>query len=266
MTASSKNDWMADDHALLIEAVRAGGELAASYFGQDLENWMKRPGQPVSEADLAVDALLRDTLMSARPDYGWLSEESAESTGREEAERLWVVDPIDGTRAFLEGRPEYTVSVGLLENGRPVLGAVFNPQTGEFFEAVKGGGARCKGRTLHVGEAGNIENARILVSRGEFKNLASHDRLINCEISSISSIAYKIVLVAADRADATVSLLPKSDWDLAGADIILAEAGGMLTTADGKPMVYNQTRPRHSSVLAAGRGLSAELSAELADD
>jgi len=256
---------MADDHALLIDAVRAGGELAAGYFGQDLDNWMKRPGQPVSEADLAVDALLRDMLMSARPDYGWLSEESAESEGREKAERLWVVDPIDGTRAFLEGRPEYTVSVGLLENGQPILGAVFNPQTGEFFEAFKGGGARCKGRTIHVSETAIIENARILVSRGEFKNLASHARLINCEISSISSIAYKIVLVAADRADATVSLLPKSDWDVAAADIILAEAGGRLTTADGKPLAYNQAKPRHSSVIAAGRELSAGLSAELAD-
>lgn len=259
----SGNGAMSGDHELLIAAVREAGKLASSHFGKNPPSWMKKPGQPVSEADLAVDDLLRQRLCGARPDYGWLSEESAETPDRMDREWLWVVDPIDGTRAFLDARPEYSVSVALLRHNLPVAAAVFNPETGELFEAVRDGGAKCNGAPITVSAKEDMDNARVLVSRSEFKTLAGNRALIPCEVSSISSIAYKLALVGSGATDATVTLTAKSDWDIAAAHLIVTEAGGVMTQTDGEALVYNRPHPRHPNVLAAGPGLHAMLAAEL---
>ena len=146
--ADAASHDLATDHALLLDAVREAGALALKYFRTDVESWDKSPDNPVSEADLAVDKLLRDKLMTARPGYGWLSEETADTPDRRTKSHVWIVDPIDGTRAFLRGTPQFAVSAALVVDEHPVSGAVFNPAQGEMFEAKKGGGARLNGAPI----------------------------------------------------------------------------------------------------------------------
>jgi myo-inositol-1(or 4)-monophosphatase len=251
--------WVADDHALLCRAVREAGRIASRFFYGGTKGWDKRPGHPVSKADLAVDAYLKETLLSARPDYGWLSEESGESKNRLAAERIWVVDPIDGTRGFLMHRPEYAVSVALVAGECPVAGALFNPETDEFFEATAGGGARCNGAVLKVADTSALSAMKVVVSRRERRRLLKLPELCEGEVRGISSIAYKIALVATGRADVVVSFKPKSDWDLAAAHLLVTEAGGRITGMDGSPIRFNRPHPRHDDLLAANPALHALL-------
>lgn len=258
--------WLDEDHALILRAVREAGGIASGYFRGGTAGWEKRPGEPVSKADLAVDAFFRETLTGARPGYGWLSEESGESKNRLSAGRVWVVDPIDGTRGFLMHRPEYVVSVALLDGDRPVAGALFNPETDELFEAVAGGGARCNGEALRVGDARSFSDMTVVVSRRERRRLETLPQLSTGAVRGVSSIAYKIALVAAGKADAALSFKPKSDWDLAAAYLVLSEAGGVMTCMDGAPIRFNRPRPRHPDLLAANPALHARLLAALAPD
>lgn len=141
-----------EDHALLCEAVRAASAIALDFCKRGFEVREKNPGDPVTEADLAVDEALKTRLMGARPDYGWLSEESDAGPDRLTAPRVWVIDPIDGTKGFVDGNHEWVVSAALVEDGRPVAAVVANPNTGQFVEAMKGGGTRVNGRSVRVTE------------------------------------------------------------------------------------------------------------------
>jgi len=242
---------LARDHALVSEAVRQAGALAMRYFRGRVVQWEKKPGDPVSEADHAVDDFLMERLVGARPDYGWLSEESEDDPARLEAERVWIVDPIDGTRAFLKGKPEFTVCAALAVAGRPRAAAVFNPATDEFFEARAGGGARLNGRPLAVSTRRGPRGLELLASRRTFEHHHWLTELPRARFTALNSIAYRLALVAAGRFDAAISLLPKSDWDIAAAELLVREAGGRLTTAEGEALLYNQANVRHPSVLAA---------------
>ncbi len=252
---------LAADHALLCRSVRAAGAIALDYFNRGMKGWDKRPGEPVSEADLAVDEFLKRELRGSRPDYGWLSEESETHAGHAGATRVFVVDPIDGTRSFLRHRPEFAVSVALVADGLPLLGCVYNPATDEFFEAVAGHGARCNGIGVAVARKAELDGARLLVSWREFQKLCEGGAFVGCEMAPIGSIAYKIALVAAGKANAVVALAPKNDWDLAAADLILREAGGRLTDARGGALLY--AGAGHQSVVAADPALHAQLLARL---
>ncbi len=262
-------DEIARDAQLLNDAVREGAAVALQHFTDGTKSWDKRPGDPVSDADLAVDALLKDRLMGARPDYGWLSEETPDGPDRLTRDRVWMVDPIDGTRAFLKGRPEFTVCAGLVENGRPVAGTVCNPAADEFFEAQLGAGARLNGETISVGGGTRLTNARILASPrpsrlGKNNETDSESPFGQAQFASVNSIAYRIVLVALGRFDATISLQPKSDWDIAAAELILQEAGGVITDRSGAPYSYNREDVRHTGVIAAAPDLHAEILGALA--
>lgn len=255
------NDF-ADDHALLCTAVREAGGIAMRYFRGDLEHWHKAPGDPVSEADHAIDAFLRERLCAARPDYGWLSEETEDDPVRLERVRVWVVDPIDGTRAYIEGRAEFTVAAALVADGRPVAAAVYNPATEEFFEARRGAGARLNGEPIAAGEETAFEGARLLAGRRMFERLGwtpPHD----LHFGSVNSIAYRMCLVASGQYDGCVSLAAKSDWDIAAAELVLSEAGGRATDSHGQDFRYNERSTRHRSVIAAGRPMHARLMAIL---
>lgn len=252
------------DHALICRSVRAAGAIALDCFNRGMKGWDKRPGEPVSEADLAVDEFLKKELREARPDYGWLSEETERMAADTGASRMFVVDPIDGTRSFLRHRPEFAVSVALVCEGAPALGAVYNPATDEFFDAVSGHGARCNGVRIGCARKANLDGARLLVSWREFQRLCEGGAFVGCEMAPIGSIAYKIALVAAGKANAVVALAPKNDWDLAAADLILTEAGGRLTDAQGLPLSYGSAGGGHKSVVAADPALHAQLLARLA--
>jgi len=256
--AMSPRSELEDDHALLCRAVRDAGALAMSYFG-NAESWEKRPGHPVSDADIAVNELLMAALRGARPDYAWLSEEDRDSDARLSAARLWVVDPIDGTRAFLRGRHEFSVTAGLLDGGAPVAGVVYSPSTDEFYDAIKGGGARLNGQPVRVAAPDRVADSTLLVSRSEMQKKHWREVFADCDVRPISSVAFKLARVAAGQADATISLWPKSDWDIVAGDLLVEEAGGRLSRPDGTAMRYNQPTPRHPGLVAASATLSGLL-------
>ncbi|MBM3489096.1 MAG: 3'(2'),5'-bisphosphate nucleotidase CysQ [Alphaproteobacteria bacterium] len=248
-----------DDLELLLTAVREAGAIALGYFRGPVDSWDKSPGDPVSEADHAVDDFLRERLTTARPDYGWLSEETRDDRKRLDSRRVFVVDPIDGTRAFLRREPEFTIAAALVEDGRPVAAAVYNPATEEMFEATLGGGARRNDEPIAVSAQGSFSGARLLSGKRMFERAGWKEPPADAEFRSINSIAYRMALVASGRYDACVSLAEKSDWDIAAADLIVGEAGGRVTTARGKALCYNARQPRHPSVLVAGPALHGVL-------
>jgi len=256
------------DFALLRETVRDAGALAMRYFGTDMKKWSKgADGSPVTEADIAVNDLLRARLTGARPGYGWLSEETEDDPARLACERTWVIDPIDGTRAFARGQPHFVVSAALVAGGRPVAAVLFNPATEEFFEAAAGQGARLNATPIRVSDCARIEGCRIAAFAPMFKHPGWERAGIApwpaMEILERNSVAYRIALVACGAADAALALNGKSDWDLAAADLIVHEAGGRMTTHDGKPFIYNRENTRHRSLLAAGPSLYDALFAKL---
>ena len=247
------------DAQLLAAAVREAGTIAMSFFRQDPKTWDKGDDDPVTEADLAIDRHLREALSGARPDYGWLSEESADDKSRLDRRAVWIVDPIDGTRAFVQGREHFSISVALTLDGAPVLAAVFAPATDEFYAASAGHGATCNGTTIRVSDRPDLSSARILTSRGIFNRLRHHAEMPDADWFYRNSIAYRLVLAAAGRYDASVTLSEKSEWDVAAGDLIVREAGSVATDMRGKPLVYNQPLPRLDSIVAAPPQLHGPL-------
>jgi myo-inositol-1(or 4)-monophosphatase len=236
----------------LRAAIAAAGDLALSHFRAGGKHWFKGPGQVVTAADIEVDRLLHARLIGAFPDDAWLSEERADDPARLQRRRVWVVDPIDGTRAFADGLPEFAISVALLVDGVPVLGAVINPATGEYFEAERGCGAWQGGVRLRASRHDRLEGARLLSSRTEMRRRNWPALMPEADFTDLSSLAYKLALVAAARFDGLISQRASHDWDLAAAQLLIAEAGGVLTAADGAHLVLNQPQPRHPGLVAAG--------------
>ncbi len=247
-----------DDLALIETAVREAGAIARGYFKGEYRHWDKGRGQPVTEADLAVDRHLHESLIGARPDYGWLSEESAESLDRRSADRTFIVDPIDGTVAFLKGRPHFSISVALAEEGRPIAAVVYNPITEEFFSANAGHGAFHNGVAIRVSGRQSIAHCRMLAPRSSFE-LPSRAAWPEMHVEQRNSIAYRLALVASGEFDAMLSLTAKHDWDLAAGDLILNEAGGRFTDHRGAALRYNQAVPIQGPVVGAGLPLHGLL-------
>lgn len=247
-----------DDLALLVRATRAAGELAMRYFRSQNAVWDKSPGNPVSDADLAVDAYLKDRLLAGRPDYGWLSEETADAPVRLTRERVWVVDPIDGTRDFIRGRDGWAVSVALVEAGRPVLAALAAPVRGQLFVAVEGRGAHLGGKRLTV--SGRRELAGLAMPF-EPQNLTAPwwpEPWDAVTVERPNSIALRTAKVATGEADAWLEGRTVNEWDLAAAALILTEAGGTITDRAGQALRYNQPDPVIVGVVAASPALHGE--------
>jgi myo-inositol-1(or 4)-monophosphatase len=236
----------------LRTGMAAAGDLALRHFRAGGEHWFKAPGQVVTAADVEVDRLLHETLIGAFPDDAWLSEERSDDRLRLQRRRVWVVDPIDGTRAFASGLPEFAISVALLVDGVPALGTVANPATGERFEAERGCGAWQGGARLHVSTHERLEGAQLLSSRTEMRRRNWPELMPEAAFTELSSLAYKLVLVAAGRFDGLISRRASHDWDLAAAQLLIGEAGGLLTGADGADLTLNQPEPRHAGLAAAG--------------
>ncbi|HVY94861.1 MAG TPA: 3'(2'),5'-bisphosphate nucleotidase CysQ, partial [Bryobacteraceae bacterium] len=232
-----------EDLALIEEAVREAGKIARSYFGGSYKKWDKGKGDPVTEADLAIDKYLRETFTASRPDYGWLSEESADDLRRLSTEYTFVVDPIDGTVAFLKGRPHFTISVALVRDHLPCVGVVFNPITDECFTAIADEGAMMNGARIHASGAREVDHCRMLADRAMLSHPGWNNPPLTpwppMEIETRGSIAYRLALVANGSFDAMLALSAKRDWDLAAGDLIVREAGGRVTTHTGAPMRYN---------------------------
>jgi myo-inositol-1(or 4)-monophosphatase len=245
----------APDLALALEAAKEAGAMAMRYFGAPMDVRDKSPNNPVSEADLAIDALLKQRLLAAKPDYGWLSEETADDQSRLSARFVWVVDPIDGTRAFIKAKPHFTICIGLLDHGKPVVGVVFNPATGEMFEAVLGRGARLNGVAMIPSSTETLENCAMLGDPGMFKHPAWPIPWPEMDVVSRNSIAYRMCLVAAGHYDGAIAFSAKSDWDLAAAAIIVSEAGALATTHEGASFAFDHAIPLQKSLVVAGKAL-----------
>jgi myo-inositol-1(or 4)-monophosphatase len=239
------------DYQLLRAAARAAGQIGLSYFRKSPEVWMKAGNSPVSEADYAVDRYLRETLMAARPDYGWLSEETADTAARLSAARTFVVDPIDGTRAFVEGVDMWCVSVAVVENGRSVAGVLDCPARGECFWAVRGGGAWRDGTPLSVRDA----DGPILVAgpRPMMDCLPAEWQSRLKRHAHVPSLAYRIAMIAEGSINATFVKANAHDWDIAAAALILEEAGGRLADPTGICPPMARATVSHGP-LAAGSG------------
>jgi myo-inositol-1(or 4)-monophosphatase len=198
-------------------------------------------------------------LCVARSDYGWLSEESEDDARRLETEFTFVVDPIDGTVAFLKGRPHFTICAAVVRGGEPLAGVVYNPISEECFTALAGEGAQMNGAAIHTSETNAVEHARMLGDKAMFAHPAWNDppqiAWPEMEIETRGSIAYRLALVAGGNFDATIALSAKRDWDLAAADLIVREAGGRVTTHTGAPLRYNGRETIQPSVVAAGAAL-----------
>lgn len=222
-----------------------------AHFRGPASHWYKGPGQVLTETDLAVDQLLKDILLGARPGHGWLSEETADDGSRRRCQSLWVVDPIDGTRAFANRLPEFAVSIGLLVDGQSVLGGLLNPATDERFIGVKGVGATLDGAPLQPSPCEDLAGARLLSARTEMKRRRWPEIFPEATFASVSSLAYKLALVAAGRFDGLVSLRRCWDWDLAAALLLLEEAGCVATDARGGPLTLNGEEVKHQGLAIA---------------
>jgi len=252
-----------DDLDLLIATVREAGKIARGFFGGSYKRWDKGQGNPVTEADLAVDQFLNEHLRAARPDYGWLSEETDDDPARLARRTVFIVDPIDGTVAFLKGRPHFTICAAVVHDAKPIAGVVYNPISEELFAARKGAGATMNGAPIHTSEREEIEDCRMLGDKQMLQHAAWNEPpnipWPAMEIETRGSIAYRLALVANGAFDAMLALSAKRDWDLAAADIVLTEAGGIVTAHDAGELRYNRPDAIQTSVVGAGPKLHPRL-------
>ena len=244
----------------LAEIVREAGALAASMSGAQLKHWTKHGDSPVTEADLAVDRLLHDRLRRLAPDCGWLSEETEDDRARLGSRRLWVVDPIDGTRAYLAGRTDWAVSVALVDNGRPVLGAVFAPAEDGLYLAAAGEGATRDGAPLAANARDSFEAARAACPKPMIAELETSLPGI-VAMPKVHSLALRLARVASGQLDVAFASKSSHDWDLAAADLIVHEAGGAFGTLDGQTARYNSAEARHGALIASERARYQRLTA-----
>jgi len=233
----------------LARITEEAGRIAAGRCGTGYKSWEKSPGQPVCEVDLEVDAYLRERLAALDPDAGWLSEETLDDSDRIERPRLWVVDPIDGTRDYLRDRPGWCVSVALVEDRVPVLGVLAAPIRGELWKAARGEGAWRNGHRLQVSPRADLSGARV-----PSENLPEVDRDL-VAVSRPNSIALRIAMVAAGEADLVATLRWGFEWDIAAAALIAEEAGATVSGALGQPLAFNTASGEAFGVLVATPGI-----------
>ncbi len=248
---------------LLIDKAHAAGRIALAYFNAGERTaahvQFKGGGSPVTEADFAVDAFLKDALIRAFPDAGWLSEETEDDSSRLGRTQVLVVDPIDGTRAFIEGDPRWAVSIALTIAGRPVAAVVHAPALDETYAAAAQNGAALNGGAIAVSLRSQLEGARIGGPRGLIQTIEREAGLSLTIEPKIPSLAYRLALVARGALDVAVASDKSHDWDIAAADLIVAEAGGALVDAHGHGLVYNREETRRPTLFAGPRQLIGPL-------
>ena len=245
---------IASDLELIEKAARDAGDLALDYRRSGkVKVWGKPGGSPVTNADLAVDRQLQEVLRAARPDYGWLSEETADDRSRLTARRAFVVDPIDGTIAFMKDRPHWAVSIAVVEDGQPISGVLHAPAMGETFAAEAGQGASLNGQPIRAPDRSRLEGAALLADARYLRKPDWPEPWPeDLRIETRNSVAYRMALVACGGFDAVVALSSKCDWDLAASDLIVREAGGLSTDHRGRGFAYNQASVRKRSLICAG--------------
>ncbi|EEW26627.1 3'(2'),5'-bisphosphate nucleotidase CysQ [Rhodobacter ferrooxidans] len=251
------------DLQLLTDAARAAGEIALRFWKRDPQVFIKADQSPVTEADLAVNALLSDLLLGARPDYGWLSEEDADNPARLDAERVFIIDPIDGTRAFINGEDTFALSLAVAEGGRVLAGVVYLPALDRLYSATAQGPALKNGAPIHASDRAGIEGATLLTSHPQLAPQHWPGGVPDLKRSFRTSLAYRLCLVAEGRHDGMLALRDTWEWDIAAGGLIAARAGARVTDRHGGVLRFNAAPPQSPGVLAAAPGLHAALLARL---
>lgn len=257
---------MEQELATLSDAMLRAGREALRLATDGFETHTKQDRSPVTSADLAVNRILRDSLSAAYPEDGWLSEETPDDRERLGRKRVWIVDPIDGTRSFVRGLPEFCLSVALVDQGFPAIAAIYNPSTGEFFSAIRGQGLHIEYRSdAKRPPFAPTERPLALVNPWELRVGRLQDLEPHIRCRPIGSIAYALALVAAGEAEAAVTLEGGNEWDIAAGVLLIEESGGCITDASGQPFSFNRPDPRLRGALALGSNLAAPVRTRLVE-
>ena len=255
----------AHDLPLLVDAAREAGRIATGYVGKTVARWDK-PGDagPVTEADLAVNEMLHERLRRARPDYGWLSEESEHDAARLGRERVFIVDPIDGTRSFVEGADTWAHAIAVAEHGRITAAAIFLPMLDKLYEAAIGSGAMLNGAPIRASGVDRLADSCVLAARPAMEARHWQGAIPDFRRAYRPSLAYRLGLVAEGRFDGMLTLRQSWEWDIAAGALIVTEAGGVCTDRTGAPLRFNNADPRLNGVVAGGKAVQAQMLASLA--
>jgi myo-inositol-1(or 4)-monophosphatase len=242
-----------------IDITKAAGAAIMGYYRSSFDVADKTPDNPVTDADFAADNLLKERLLARLPEAGWLSEETVDSPERLNKSLVWVVDPLDGTKEFVMGIPEFSVSVALVENGRPVLGIVYNPAAQELFYARQGGPVYFNGEPVTVSPRTELAGAAIDASRSERKRGEFEPFESLLTIRTMGSIAYKLARVAAGHCDATWSRGPKNEWDICAGVLLIEAGGGTAVDLDDAPFTFNRPRTLVNGIIGDNGRLHSEI-------
>jgi len=239
-----------DELDVLTVAIRAAGKEALRMAVDGFDTVQKADHSPVTSADLAVNQILQAQLQSAFPDDGWLSEESPDDLDRLQRTRVWVVDPIDGTKAFIKGEPEFCISVALIERGRPIVAAIFNPSVDELYTAIRGGGLYLNAESVTPPAIHGDQKSVIAMSPweqqiGRFPPL---DGMVG--IRPMRSIAWALALTAGGHIQGLATLEPENEWDVAAGALLIEESGGSVCDGSGRALTFNQAKPRYQGTIA----------------
>jgi myo-inositol-1(or 4)-monophosphatase len=236
-----------------LDAAREAGDILIRHYRGKTESWEKSEDNPVTLADLESDRAIAARLQVAFPNDGMLSEESVSDPMRVEKRRVWIVDPMDGTKEFTKKIPEFAVSIALVENGEPVMGVIRNPVANVTVWASKGDGTFLDGKRVRVSSVDRLEDSVMIASRTEIsrEKFKNHEGWFG-EIRPVGSIAWKLACIACGEGDLNISLAPKNEWDVCAGDVLVREAGGTYTAFDGSTRIYNQADPLIEVFMAAG--------------
>lgn len=253
------------DLQLLLDAAEEAGRIATRFTGGAAETWHKPDGAgPVTEADLAVNEMLESTLLAERPDYGWLSEESHDNPERLNAKRSFIIDPIDGTRSFIEGSDTWAHSLAIAEDGEVVAAVVYLPKRDKLYAASKGQGATLNGVPIHATAQPALGEAKVLAARPVMHSDLWRNKAPDFKLGYRPSLAYRLALVAQGRFDAMLTLRPTWEWDIAAGDLILREAGAAVSDRMSQTLQFNKADPRLNGVVAGGAALQRQICDALA--
>jgi myo-inositol-1(or 4)-monophosphatase len=241
-------------------AAREAGAAVMSVFKGKFDVHEKSKNNPVTSADLEANRIIRKKIGECFPGDGWLSEEDKDNAQRLALSRVWVVDPIDGTKEFIEGVPQFAISIAFVVEGRPKVAVVFNPADQRFYKAVAGQGAYLNDAPIHVSRRSDITGALLLVSRSEPQK-KFQVFVDSCEIKPVGSIAYRLAKVAGGDGDGTITFRTIHEWDICAGVLMVEEAGGAVVDGAGAPMMFNRQLPKHRGVVAANPALTAGLQA-----
>lgn len=249
-----------DDLTLLIDAAHEAARIARQHWRTEQRVTMKHgDGGPVSDGDFAVDSYLRESLTAARPGYAWLSEETEDSPDRLSARTVFIVDPIDGTRSYIDGQKTWAHSLAVVHDGQPTAGVVYLPERGKLYSAALGQGASLNGAPIHVARNADPDTASVLAPKPSLDPKYWPGGAPPTDRHFRPSLAYRFCLVAEGRFDAMLTLRDAWEWDIAAGALIAAEAGATVTDRDGAPIRFNAPTPRAPGVICANPGLHGSL-------